>query len=92
MEYSVVAVLVYEALKERKSNGGNVPRPALLAMLIQRWGWAGSMKASRHFCPTASTKSPRCGLQHPRRRDGHQCQCAAGLGAEYAWVFRKSDA
>ena len=34
MEYSVVAVLVYEALKERKSNGGNVPQPALLAMLI----------------------------------------------------------
>lgn len=34
MEYSVVAVLIHEALKERASNGGDVPRPALLALVI----------------------------------------------------------
>lgn len=31
-EYSVVAVLIYEALKERASRGRPVPRPALLAI------------------------------------------------------------
>ncbi len=33
IEYSVVALLIYEALKERKSQGRNVPMPALLAIL-----------------------------------------------------------
>lgn len=32
IEYSVVAVLIYEALTERKSQGGRVPVPALLAI------------------------------------------------------------
>ncbi|MCY4505718.1 MAG: VanZ family protein, partial [Acidobacteria bacterium] len=33
MEYSVVAVFVYEALVERASHGRRVPSPALLAVL-----------------------------------------------------------
>lgn len=33
MEYSVVAVLIYEALTERRSQGRRVPVPALLAIL-----------------------------------------------------------
>lgn len=33
IEYSVVALLIYEALRERKSQGRNVPMPALLAIL-----------------------------------------------------------
>lgn len=32
MEYGVVAVLVYQALKERASNGSHVPKPAWLAI------------------------------------------------------------
>ncbi|KAA3647172.1 MAG: VanZ family protein [Chloroflexi bacterium] len=40
MEYSVVAVLVYEALKERARNGGKVLQPALLALVITVFlGW-----------------------------------------------------
>lgn len=34
MEYGVVAILLYQALKERASNGSHVPRPALMAMGI----------------------------------------------------------
>ncbi len=34
VEYSVVAVLIYEALLERASQGRRVPVPALLALLI----------------------------------------------------------
>lgn len=34
IEYSIVAALIYEALKERKRNGRHVPKPALLAILI----------------------------------------------------------
>jgi hypothetical protein len=34
VEYSVVAVLMFEALKERSSNGRHVPRPALLAISV----------------------------------------------------------
>jgi len=33
MEYSVVAVLIYQALKERSENGGRVRVPALLALV-----------------------------------------------------------
>ena len=33
IEYSVVAVLIYEALTERASHGHRVPKPALLAIL-----------------------------------------------------------
>ncbi len=34
IEYTVVALLVYEALTERVSNGGGIRRPALLAVSI----------------------------------------------------------
>ncbi len=34
LEYGVVALLVHEALIERASHGGHVPRPALLAIAI----------------------------------------------------------
>ena len=34
IEYSVLAVFIHEALKERSSNGGRVWRPALFAILI----------------------------------------------------------
>ncbi len=34
IEYGVVAVLLYEALSERRSQGRRVPRPALLAILL----------------------------------------------------------
>ena len=34
IEYSVLAVFIHEALKERVSNGGSVWHPALLAILI----------------------------------------------------------
>lgn len=33
MEYSIVAVLIYQALKERSENGGRVRVPALLALV-----------------------------------------------------------
>lgn len=33
VEYSIVAVLIYEALAERKRNGGNVWNPAIFTML-----------------------------------------------------------
>lgn len=33
IEYSVVAVFIYEALKERKSHGAYVPKPALIAII-----------------------------------------------------------
>lgn len=33
IEYGVVAIFIFEALKERKSNGRNVPAPALLAIV-----------------------------------------------------------
>jgi glycopeptide antibiotics resistance protein len=34
IEYSVVAVFIYEALIERKSNGERVPYPAILAIIL----------------------------------------------------------
>ena len=34
IEYSIVAIFVYEALLERANNGAAVPRPALLAIAI----------------------------------------------------------
>ncbi len=34
MEYSVVAVLIYQALRERSENGGRVRVPALLALVV----------------------------------------------------------
>ena len=34
IEYSILAVFIHEALKERKNNGGEVWRPALLAIII----------------------------------------------------------
>lgn len=34
IEYGVVAILIYEALKERLINGGNVTHPALIAIVI----------------------------------------------------------
>jgi len=34
IEYSLVAVLIFEALRERKQQGRHVPLPALLALLI----------------------------------------------------------
>ena len=33
IEYGLVAVLIYQALRERQSNGGKVPLPAVLAVL-----------------------------------------------------------
>ena len=33
-EYSVVAIFIYEALRERKKQGGHVPVPGLLAILF----------------------------------------------------------
>lgn len=33
IEYSVLAVFIHEALRERKNNGGNVPVPSLIAFL-----------------------------------------------------------
>lgn len=34
IEYSVVALFIFEALKERKSNGSDVPLPGLIAILV----------------------------------------------------------
>ena len=34
IEYSVVGIFIYEALKERVRNGRHVPRPALMAILL----------------------------------------------------------
>lgn len=34
MEYSIVAVFIYQALRERSENGGRVPVPALLALVV----------------------------------------------------------
>ncbi len=34
IEYSVLAAFIYEALKERQKNGGNITRPAMLAFVI----------------------------------------------------------
>lgn len=34
IEYSVLAVFIHEALKERKNNGGHVWRPAILAIIL----------------------------------------------------------
>ena len=34
IEYSVLAIFIHEALKERKNNGGEVWRPAILAIII----------------------------------------------------------
>ena len=34
IEYSVLAVFIHEALKERKNNGGDVWRPAILAIML----------------------------------------------------------
>lgn len=40
IEYSVVALLIHEALNERAGNGRSVPRPALLAFLLTAaLGW-----------------------------------------------------
>ncbi len=39
-EYGLVAVLLYQALQERRTNGKNVPVPAVLAILITAaLGW-----------------------------------------------------
>lgn len=34
MEYSIVAVLIYQALRERRENGRRVPVPAVLALVL----------------------------------------------------------
>lgn len=34
IEYSILAVFIYQALMERSNNGGNVPFPPLIALLI----------------------------------------------------------
>lgn len=34
IEYSVLAVFIHEALRERNNNGGNVPYPSLIAILV----------------------------------------------------------
>ena len=34
MEYSIVAVLIYQALRERSENGRRVPVPAVLALVV----------------------------------------------------------
>ena len=40
-EYGLLAVLIYEALVERKGNGGEVPAPGVLAVLLTALlGWA----------------------------------------------------
>lgn len=39
-EYAVVAVLIYQALRERADNGGRVPVPAVLALVVTALlGW-----------------------------------------------------
>lgn len=43
-EYGIVGVLIYEALIERRNNGGRVPMPALIAILattLVGWGDEG---------------------------------------------------
>ena len=40
LEYGIVAVLVYQALTERSRNGGRVPAPAILAIIVTALlGW-----------------------------------------------------
>lgn len=40
IEYSVLAIFIFEALKERKQNGGSVPSPALVAFILTALlGW-----------------------------------------------------
>ena len=67
MEYSVVAVLIFQALRERSENGRRVPVPAVALRWARRCWLGGLTRGFRRCCRTGCMTTSMCSaISSPR--------------------------